>query len=152
MTILEMEKFLADPKNIPPELLGFVCFDIDLGAMTYPSDHPNEGELVFPEFEGEYTPLWEVDVLDTPIEEEENPSNKERKAAEKASRIQLMIDRQERGLDLFSGKPADLGECSQVEPMTPQQKETYFFASNYHSRVATNHRTLQREMEYDPQD
>jgi len=134
MTILEMEKFLAEPKNVPPELWGFVWFD-----------------LMVPLPNGDEIPLWEVEVCDTPLEEETGPSDAELAKLERGSLVEVMADRYARRLDIFTGEPADRGEDSRVEPMTPQQREDYFFMVDM-SPKRVRHTALEREMEFDPQD
>jgi len=50
------EDALLDAALASPDMAPFAMFDLDLGGMT----DPQTGDLVFPEFNGQYTPLWRI--------------------------------------------------------------------------------------------
>ena len=55
MTKISSEDALLDAALESPELAPFAMFEVDLGASRTP-----QGELLFPELKGKYTPWWNI--------------------------------------------------------------------------------------------
>lgn len=103
-----------------PTLAPFAMFEVDLGAIT-----GTDGKPVYPELEGKYTPLWEVDF--TPPEEVDRVSGW---TMEQWASYAIRCDRVVKLANKYDGVEWDTPDPTPVVDSTPQDEWFHFWGGD----------------------
>ena len=102
-TRITTEDELLDHCEATPEMEGFAWFEVDASQMKH-VDGPQKGELIFPELEGVYTPLWDI-TSNAPYAKERYKTDKQDAKDAHAARIEEYRARVADNMRIFEEGP-----------------------------------------------